>query len=293
MHHGKRQHRVGAGPDGKMLVGQRGRACAVGVDDDEPRALAPGLLDERPKMHVVAVDVRAPRENQPGVGEVLGAGAELHAVDALQRNAARLRADGAGELRRSQPMEEAAVHRPKTELPDRPRVRIRQDALRAELFCDQLQLLGNDAQRLIPRDALERVRLAALHAAVTRRPLRRAGLAAHGIEQAVRRVDALQILRDLAAEKSTRDRMRRVARDLDRALGDPALGAGQRFDRDQHAAGVGAVMRADRMNNFGLSFNGSHAMILFRRISRHRGAGGLCGFGSNSGSMMKICKRNE
>jgi hypothetical protein len=253
MHHGEREHAVGAGADGEMLVGQCGGARAVGIDHDQPRALAPRLFDERPQMHVGAVDIRAPRNHQPGVGKVLRPRAELHPIDRFKGNAAGLGADGAVELRRPQPMEEAAIDGGKAQLAQCPSVGIRQNALRAKLGRGALEFFGNQAERFVPRDALEGVGLAALFAAVASRAFGRAGPAPHGIEQPVRRVDAAQILRDLGAEESASDRMGWVAGDLGRAFAARAVGRGQRLHRDQHAAGVGAVQRADCMDHSGLA----------------------------------------
>jgi hypothetical protein len=63
VHHAERQGAVGARADGDVPVGEGGGARLVGVDDDEARAVAAGLLDHGPEMHVVAVNVRAPGED--------------------------------------------------------------------------------------------------------------------------------------------------------------------------------------------------------------------------------------
>ena len=55
-------------------------------------------------------------------------------------------------------------------------------------------------------------------------------------------VRPLQILRDFGAQKAARDRMLRIARDAD----GPAV-----FNRDQHRAGVGTVVRADGADDVG------------------------------------------
>jgi hypothetical protein len=99
VHHREREQAVGAGADGEVFVGERCGAGAVGVDDDEFCAAATGLFEERPEMDVVAVDVRAPGDDEAGVGELLGWRAKPDAVDAEQRRTACGRADGPVELR--------------------------------------------------------------------------------------------------------------------------------------------------------------------------------------------------
>ena len=82
MHHGQCQQAVGPGMDRQVLVRQCRRARPVRVDHDQPRALPAGFLDKGPQVNVVAVDVRAPGHDEPGLGEVLRRRAQLDAVDA-------------------------------------------------------------------------------------------------------------------------------------------------------------------------------------------------------------------
>ncbi len=60
--------------------------------------------------------------------------------------------------------------------------------------------------------------------------------ALHRILQPVGMVDAFQVACDLLAEKAARERMVRIAAQVD----GPAI-----LDRDDHAAGIGAIVRAD------------------------------------------------
>ena len=78
-------------------------------------------------------------------------------------------------------------------------------------------------------------------ASALQRPFRHAGFAAQGIENAVRRVDAIEILGHLAAQKSLRHGLRWVALDFHRAA--------FLVHRHQHRARVRTVVRADRVNN--------------------------------------------
>ena len=135
-------------------------------------------------------------------------------------------------------MEETAVHGAEAELTDRAGVAVGQNALGAELGGDVLEAGGDLVQRLIPGDALEELGLTALG----EWPFRHVCATAHGIEQALGGVDAVQVARDLAAEKSARDGMRGIAGNLDGAAGEFVHG-------DQNAAGVRAVVRADGVHS--------------------------------------------
>ena len=85
-----------------------------------------------------------------------------------------------------------------------------------------LRRRGDGIERLVPGDALEAAFAFGAHAALR-------------VEQAAGRVFALQVLRHLAAQKTARHGMRRVA---------AQLGAASVFDRDQQGTAVRAVERA-------------------------------------------------
>ena len=245
MHQAEREQRVGAGADGEVLVGQRGRARAERVDDDQlctrlPRSGTPRLLDEGPQVNAVAMHVRAPHHNQAGVREVLRRRTQARAVDLVEGGCPRACTDRPVQLRRAQPVKEAAVHGGIAKLADGARIAVRQDAFRPELCRDCLQLHGNRVQRLIPRDAFKGFGLASLR----QRAFRHTGFAAHGIEKPLGRVHAIQIPRHLAAQEAARDRMRRVALHLH-------CPACQFIDGHQHTAGIRTVMRADRVYRAG------------------------------------------
>jgi hypothetical protein len=59
------------------------------------------------------------------------------------------------------------------------------------------------------------------------------------MEQAAGVIDSLKIARDLRAQETARGWMTRVSRDFDGAAV---------FDLDQHGAGIGAIVRASRVN---------------------------------------------
>ena len=82
--------------------------------------------------------------------------------------------------------------------------------------------VGDLVERLVPRD---RARSCPLPLGPTRRS---------GVQQPVGVIRALEVAGDLRAEEAARERMVRIAGDADRAAV---------LDRDEHRAGVGAVVR--------------------------------------------------
>jgi hypothetical protein len=156
VHHAEGERRVGAGADGDVPVGKRGGAGAVGVDDDEACAIAAGLLDHGPQMDVVAVDVRAPGEDELGKAEVFGGSAELFSVDGVPGHAAGLRTDGAVQAAGAQAVKEAAVHGAVTEYADGARIAVGQDGLGAVFVADLLEARCDFGRGLRPRRCAQR-----------------------------------------------------------------------------------------------------------------------------------------
>ncbi len=140
---------------------------------------------------------------------------QLDPIHALQRRPTRRRADRPVQLRRSQPMKEPPVHRPIPQLPDRPRIAVRQHALRPKLRRNRRQPRRNSAPAPHPTRS---ARNASASRPCLHRPLRHARPPPHRIQQPLRRVHPVQILRHLPAQKSPRHRMRRIALHLHRAL---------------------------------------------------------------------------
>src|SRR5205823_12336773 len=97
------------------------------------------------------------------------------------------------------------VHGSVVQSPESASVAVRKDGLTAEFGDDGAKTGGNFVEGLVPGDAIEggRATLAA----------GRGPLTAHGIEHAVRRVNAVEILGDLGTEESAGDGMRRVTLD--------------------------------------------------------------------------------
>ena len=129
-------------------------------------------------------------------------------------------------------MKEAPVHSVAVDLAQRAAIGKWKDGFGTELRRRSLQFGGNLVQRLVPGDPLEGPRTGA---ALGRNP-------SHGIQQAIGRVHAIQVLGYLAAEKSTSDRMIRVALHAR----SPSI-----LNRNQDGAGIGAVVRAGGVNNAG------------------------------------------
>ena len=161
VHQAKRQGRVRARLDGDMPVSGAGGAGAVWVDDHQPRAVAPCFFDEGPQVNVIAVDIRGPRDDVPGMAEMFRVGAQLFPVDRYQGIAARGRADRAIEPRGAEPVKEAAIHGPIAEHTHRSRVGVGQDGLRTVLLGDVPQPFRDQVQCLIPADGFEDIGLVA------------------------------------------------------------------------------------------------------------------------------------
>ena len=136
-------------------------------------------------------------------------------------------------------MEEAAIHGAVAELADGAGIGVGQDRFRSVLAGDCGQARGDGIESFVPGDALEGF----CFAAVRQCGFGSNGAAAHGIEETVGRVDAIEVFGDLAAKEAAGDGVIRVAAKLGGAAGF--------VDGDEDPAGVGAVMRADSMNGAG------------------------------------------
>ena len=237
VHHAERERGVGAGMNGDVPVGEFRGAGLIGIDDDEACAGAACFFDLRPEMNAVAVNVRAPGDDQARAMKLLGIGAELAAVDREDGVAAGGGADGAIELRGAEPVEEAAIHGAVAEHADGAGVGVGQDGFGAVLFGDRGETLGDGVEGFVPGDALEALGFAS----GGQRALGDAGAAAHGIEQPIGRVDAIEIAATLPQRNPRVTGWSGVAGDL--------LRASAGVDAHQNGAGVRAVMRADGVDH--------------------------------------------
>ncbi len=206
-----------------MLVALLGRARAIGIDGDQPRAAPAGLLDEGPQVHVGADDVGAPGHDQPRLHDGLGVEADAAAHRGLVAGRAGRGADGAVEQAGAQQLEEAPVHGAVREKAHVARVRVGQDRLGPVALAGAAQAGRHQVEGLVPRDALEAPPALAPHALLR-------------VQQALGAVDALQVAVDLGAQEALGEAVLRVAAQLDRAAV---------LDRHRHHARVGAVVGAD------------------------------------------------
>ena len=100
-----------------------------------------------------------------------------------------------------------------------------------------MEALGDGVEGLVPGDLFKGFQLATLGELA----FREASFAAQGMDDALRRVDTVEILGDFAAEKALRYGVRGISLNLD--------GAAFGVDGDQDGAGVRAVVRADCMDD--------------------------------------------
>ncbi len=135
---------------------------------------------------------------------------------------ARGRADRALELGRAERVHDPRAHGVALDQPLRAGVGVGQDRLAAVLLAHARETGRHAIERLVPRNAPEA-------------PLPLGALAHERMQQPLVRVDALQVVRHLAAEEPDGDRMVGVAGHLD---GAPVLHG------HVHRAGVGTVVRA-------------------------------------------------
>jgi hypothetical protein len=248
VHQPERKRAVGAGQQRDVLVAFLGGRRAIRIDRNQLRAVALGFLREAPQVQVGRDRIRAPEQDQLGVGKRLHRRTSAHAERADEGLAARGRADGAIEQARAEPVEEAVRHRLALHQPHRARVRVRHDALWIDRG-DRLQLRGNVVERFVPRHARE------LALALAAAPLQR-------MQHALRVIGALEIPADLRAQRAARGRMVRVARDLDRHALAVVIA-----HRHQHRAGVGAIVRTGGVDRFERGIGARHASMLTHAVS--------------------------
>ena len=156
MHHAQRQCGICARIDGKIPISASGGARAIRVDHYQLRAGATGFLNERPQVHVVAVDVRCPRNDVSRMTKLLGLRTHFPSIHRFQSRFPRRRADVSRQLRRTQPMEKSAVHGSTVQSPQRTSERVRQNSLTSEFGGDLLESRDDFPQRLVPGNTLPR-----------------------------------------------------------------------------------------------------------------------------------------
>jgi len=230
VHQAHRERNIGTGINGNMPVGNLRRSRPVGIDHHQLAAIAPRLLDERPEVDVVAVNVGCPGNDVFRVAELLGLGTDLPPVNGNHGFAARGGANGAQQLRCTQAMEKPHIHGAAVQYTQVAAIGIGQYRFRAERSADPLQAGDDFIQGLLPADAPK-----------CRCPARAfRSHPPHGIEHPVGRVNTVKIFRNFRAQKS---------------LGDGVIGIPLNaccppiLHRDQRSAGVGTIVRAGGMNH--------------------------------------------
>ncbi len=228
VHHAERKCGVGPRNERHVLVALFRGLAPIRVDGDELRAAALRFLRLAPEMQIGNDRIAAPDQDQPAVRELLDVRPHRRTDRRDPAGLAGSGADGPVEERRAEPVEETTIHRAGLQKPHRSRVGVRHDRLRALGRSGNRAEPGRDGvERLVPGNALEATLALPAHAS-------------HRVQHALRGIGALEVPCDLRAERSSRRRMVRRAPHLDRAAV---------LDRDQHRAGVGAIVRAGAAND--------------------------------------------
>src|SRR6185312_4684219 len=202
-----------------------------------PGAVAPGLLDKRPEVNVVAVNVRAPGEDKLGEPEVFRGRAHLFSVDQIPGSAAGFGANGPVETAGAQTVKKASIHGAIAKHADGPGVTIGQDGLGAVPLANFAEAHCYRIESFVPADALEGF----VFAAPGERRFGRTRPAAQWMHDALGRVDAVEVLGHFGAKEALCHGMRWVALNF--------YGAAFRIDGNQDAARIRTVVGADRMDD--------------------------------------------
>ena len=223
VHHAERERAVGAGQQRDVLRAFLRRQAAVRIDRDHLGAAALRLLHARPQVQVGDDRVGAPEQDQLRLVEALRVHADRAAERRLEAELAGRGAQRAVEQRGAEPVEEAPVHRS-----------VLHHAHGAGVAAAAGWSAGSSAASALRRAAISSS--ASSQEMRSNSPLPFGADALHA-DAAARSgaVGALEVVRDLGAQRAVGERHRRIALDLHR---DAVLHG------DQHAAGVGAVVRA-------------------------------------------------
>ena len=96
--------------DCDVLIGKPGGLGPDGIDDNKAGTIATGLNDEGPQMDVGREDVRTPGHNELGMLELFRLCAQASVHGRHQTSATGRRANGTVQARRTETVEETAVH---------------------------------------------------------------------------------------------------------------------------------------------------------------------------------------
>src|SRR5262249_44380428 len=118
-------------------------------------AIAARFFNERPQVDVVAVDVCSPGDDVLGMPELLGLGAQLHAIDRLDPFTSGFGANVPRQLRSAQAMKEPPVHARAVQFTQCSAIRVREDTFAAEFGGNGLQSGSDFVEGFIPRNAFK------------------------------------------------------------------------------------------------------------------------------------------
>ena len=223
-HHSERQCRIGAGPRLDMPVRKCSGPRHARIDGDDPCAVVARRIHERHRMHAGRDQIRAPQDHDFHVRQIFDVGV-AHAAERMHfGRGAGCGTNRALEARGAHLVEEALAHAEKSEHAQRTGIGERLDRLSAVLCYHGLEVRRDFAERLVPTDALE-FRFRSLR---TDAPMR--------IKHALVVVNQIQIVIDLAAQVTARDRVGRIPLNLDCPPGGIIHG-------HPHGTAVGTIVR--------------------------------------------------
>ena len=188
-HEPQRERGIGPRQRRDVLVAAGGRLGPDRIDGDEVGPASTGLEQELPHVHVRVEGVRPPEDHELRVDHVLGVVADSGAERRVARGMGGCGAEVRVQLRGAEVAEQPRPERPALDVPHRARVVVREDRLGPVALDGALEALRREPQRLLPRDLLETA-------------LALAPDAAQRMQEAVRRVDGVEVAVDLAAQRA-------------------------------------------------------------------------------------------
>ena len=203
-----------------MQIGLERRLGAPWIDHHEACAAPFGLLHVAPTVEVRDHRIAAPDDDQPGLDDGLGVHADPRADGGLPARRTGRGTDRAIQQRGAEPVEEAPIHARGLHQPHRAGVAVREDGARI-IGGDGTESVGDRIERLVPADTLETTFALAADAL-------------HRVEQPLLRINPLEIVRDLGAQRAVGERQALCAADLYCTT---------LLDGHFHRAGVGAIVR--------------------------------------------------
>ncbi len=221
LHHRQCERTVRSRPRRQMHVALRRGFRAARIDAHQLRSAPLRFLQVTPAVQVRHHRVAAPDQDQLRIDHRLGVGTDGRADRRFPAQRAGRGADRAVEERCAQAMEEAPVQALALHQAHGAGIAVGQDGARI-IGGNVAEPGGNGVERLVPRDALEA-------------PLALAADTFHRMQQALVGIHAIEIVRDLGAQRAVGEGHVGRAADPHRA----AVGHG-----DFHRAGVGTVVRA-------------------------------------------------